>query len=62
VKTTQILKEKLHNLFSLPNNIRVINQGGVKSEWMGYLAYMGEMRDACNILWGASKGETSCKT
>jgi len=42
--------EKLLNLYASPNNIRVIKLRAVK--WVGYVAGMEEITNACNILVG----------
>jgi hypothetical protein len=42
--------KELHNLHSSPNIIRVIKSRGMR--WVGYVAQMGEMRNAYNILVG----------
>jgi hypothetical protein len=40
--------EELHKLYSSPNIIQVINSRRIK--WAGYVASMGEMRNAYNIF------------
>jgi hypothetical protein len=42
--------EELHNLYSSPNAIRVIKPRRMR--WAGYVARMGEKRNACRILVG----------
>jgi len=41
---------ELHNLFSSPNVIRVINSRSII--WVGHVARMGEMRKAYKIMVG----------
>jgi hypothetical protein len=45
--------EELHNLYTTPNNIRMIKSSGMR--WVGHVAWVREMRNACNILVGVSK-------
>jgi hypothetical protein len=40
--------EELHNLYSLPNIIRMIKKRRMR--WAGHVARMGEKRNACRIL------------
>jgi hypothetical protein len=47
--------EKLHNLYTSPNIIWVIKSRRVR--WAGYVARMGEMRNAYNILVGKPGGQ-----
>jgi hypothetical protein len=49
--------EELHNLYVLPNVIRVIKSG--RKRWAGCVAYIEEMRDAYKILIGKSRGKRS---
>jgi hypothetical protein len=46
--------EELHGLYSLPSIIRVIKARMMR--WVGYVARMGEVRVAYNILIGSLKG------
>jgi hypothetical protein len=46
--------EELHNLFSFQNVITVIKSR--KMIWVGYVARMGEMRNAYKILYQNLKG------
>jgi hypothetical protein len=48
--------EELHNLYSSPNNIRVIRSRRVR--WLGHVACMREMRNA-SILLGNPEGKKS---
>jgi hypothetical protein len=47
-------KEKLNDLYSSPNIIRVIKSGRMK--WAGHVARMGERRGAYRILVGRPEG------
>jgi hypothetical protein len=42
--------EELHNLYSLPNIIRMIKSRRMR--WVGHVALMGEKRNACRTLMG----------
>jgi hypothetical protein len=44
--------EELHNLYSSPNIIRMI-----RMRWAGYVARMGETRNAYRILVGKPEGK-----
>jgi hypothetical protein len=46
--------EKLHNLYSLPSLIRMINS---RMKWAGYVARKGEKRNAYRILVGKPEGK-----
>jgi hypothetical protein len=46
--------EKLHNLYTLPNTIRVIKSKRMKL--LGHVVCMGEMRNAYNILFRKPEG------
>jgi hypothetical protein len=46
--------EKLHNLYSSPNIIRMIKSR--RMGWAGYVARMGEKRNAYRILAGKPEG------
>jgi hypothetical protein len=48
--------EELHSLYSSPSNVRVIKARRMK--WAGYVARMGEVRGAYNILFGRAEGRT----
>jgi hypothetical protein len=53
--------EKVHNLYSSPNTIRMINSRRMR--WAGHVARMGETRNAYRILVGkARRNETTGKT
>jgi hypothetical protein len=39
----RLYNEELHNLYALPNTIRVIKSRWM--EWVGHVARMGEMRN-----------------
>jgi hypothetical protein len=47
--------EEFHNLFTSPNNNMVIKSRRMK--WEGYVAHMGEMSNAHNILVGKPEGK-----
>jgi hypothetical protein len=47
--------EKLHNLYSLPNIIRIIKSRRMR--WAGHVARMGEPRNAYRILVGKPEGK-----
>jgi hypothetical protein len=46
--------EELHNLYSSPNIIRTIKSRRMR--WAGYVAHMGEKRNAYRILVGKPEG------
>jgi hypothetical protein len=46
--------DKLHNMFTFPNIIRVSNMRRLR--WAGYIAHVGEMRDVYRILVGKLDG------
>jgi hypothetical protein len=45
---------KLHDLYSLPNIIRIINP---RTRWAGHIPCMGEKRNAYRVLMGKPKGK-----
>jgi hypothetical protein len=45
--------EELHNLYSLPNIIRMITSRRMR--WAGLVALMGETRNAYRISWESQK-------
>jgi hypothetical protein len=47
--------EELHNLYSLPNIIRMIKS--MRMIWAGHVARMGETRNAYRILVGKLEGK-----
>jgi hypothetical protein len=47
--------EELHNVYSSPNIIGIIKSSTMR--WAGYVARMGEKRNACRILVGETKGK-----
>jgi hypothetical protein len=49
----RLYNEELHNLYSSPNIIRVINL----RIWAGYVAFMGKVRNAYKILIGKPEGK-----
>jgi hypothetical protein len=51
----KLYNQELHNLYSLPNIIRMIKSRGVK--WAGYVSYMGEKRNAYSVLVGTQEGK-----
>jgi hypothetical protein len=48
--------EELHNLYSSPSIIRMINSGRLR--WAGHLARLSEQRNACRILVGKAEGKS----
>jgi hypothetical protein len=52
--------DELHNLFSSPNNFRVIKSGRMR--WAGHVARMGEGRGVYGVLVGRPEGKTTGKT
>jgi hypothetical protein len=48
-------KEELHNLYSSPNIIRMINSRTVR--WARHVARMGQKRNACRIMVGKPEGK-----
>jgi hypothetical protein len=44
----RLYNEELHNLYASPSIIRVITSRRMR--WMGYVAHMGDNRNAYNIL------------
>jgi hypothetical protein len=50
----QLHNEKLHNLYSSPNIIRMIKSRRMR--WAGHVARMGETRNAYRILVGKPEG------
>jgi hypothetical protein len=51
---SRLYNEELHNLYVLPNFIRVIKSRRMR--WEGHVAHMGEMRNAYKILIGKPEG------
>jgi hypothetical protein len=49
--------EDLHNLYASPNIIKVAKSGKIK--WVGRVARMGKMRNACKIFIGNYEGKIS---
>jgi hypothetical protein len=52
--------EERHDLYSLPSIIRIIKSRSIS--WAGYLARMGEKRNACRLLVGKPEGSRKTKT
>jgi hypothetical protein len=48
-------EEELHSLYTLLNIIMVIKQRRMK--WVGHVAHMVEMNNACKILVGKPEGK-----
>jgi hypothetical protein len=46
--------EELNDLYSLPNNVRVIKS---RMRWTGHVARIGEKRGACRVLVGKTEGK-----
>jgi hypothetical protein len=51
----RLRNEKLHNLYALPDIIRVIKS--LRVRWAGNVARMGETRNAYKIFIGKSEGK-----
>jgi hypothetical protein len=47
--------DELHNLYSLPNIVRVIKSRGMR--WVGHVARMGEERGVYRVLVGRPEGK-----
>jgi hypothetical protein len=47
--------EELNDLYSLPNNVRVIKSRIMR--WAGHVAHMGESRGVCRVLVGKFTGK-----
>jgi hypothetical protein len=47
--------EELHNLYSLPNTIRIIKSRRMR--WEGHVARMGAKRNSYRILMGKPEGK-----
>jgi hypothetical protein len=56
----KVHNEELHNLYSSPNIIRMIKSSRMR--WAGYVAGIGEKRNAYRILVGKPEGKTTRKT
>jgi hypothetical protein len=48
-------KDELHDLYSSPNNVRVIKSRRMR--WAGHVARMGEGRDVYRVLVGRPEGK-----
>jgi hypothetical protein len=48
-------KEELHDLYSSPNNVRVIKSRRMR--WAGHVARMGERRGVYRVLMGKPEGK-----
>jgi hypothetical protein len=53
---TKLHNEKLHNLYSSSNTIRIIKS--IRIRWMGHVVRIIEMRNAYNIFAGKSERKT----
>jgi hypothetical protein len=51
----RLYNEEHHNLYSSPNIVRVMKSSRIR--WAGHVAYMGEMKNKCNILTGKPEGK-----
>jgi hypothetical protein len=49
------INKELHNLYSSPNNIRVIKSRRMR--WEGHVAYTGDRRGAHRVMVGKPEGE-----
>jgi len=56
----ELHNEELHNLYTSPSVIRVIKSRRMR--WTGYVARMGEMRNAYKISVGKPEGKENRKT
>ena len=56
VEWTELYNERLYNLYSLPNIIRVIKSRRMKRA--GHVARMGERKSAYNVLVGKPEGKS----
>jgi hypothetical protein len=54
-----MFNEELHNLYSSPNIIRMIRSRNMR--WSGYVAQIGEKRNACGVLLGKPEGKSSLR-
>jgi hypothetical protein len=55
VRLDELHNEEPHDLYTLPNIIRVIKERRVR--WVGHVAHMGELRNAYSILDGKPEGK-----
>jgi hypothetical protein len=53
--SSKLHNEKLHNLYSSPTIIRMINSRRMR--WAGHVARMGKTRNAYRMLMGKSEGK-----
>jgi hypothetical protein len=53
----KLYNEELHNLYSSPSIIRMIKSRRMR--WAGYVARMGEQRNAYRILVGKPEGRSN---
>jgi hypothetical protein len=51
-QANQLHKEELHNLYSSPSIIRIIN-----SRWMRWAGHVARMREKRNVYWWESQKE-----
>jgi hypothetical protein len=51
----KLYNEELHNLYSSPSIIRIINSGRMR--WAGHVARMGEKRNLYRLLVGKPEGK-----
>jgi hypothetical protein len=60
-ESRRLHNEKLYNLYTAPNFSRRIKSRRMR--WTGYVAHVGNMRNAYNIFgWKTSREETVWKT
>jgi hypothetical protein len=55
VEWRRLHNEKLHDLYSSPNIVRVIKSRRMR--WAGHVARMGEGRGVCRVLVGKPEGK-----
>ena len=59
-KWRRLHNEELNDLYSSPNNVRVIQSRRMR--WAGHVARMGEERGACRVLVGKPEGKRPLET
>jgi len=55
-KWRRLHNEELNDLYSSPNNVRVIKSR--RKRWAGYVERMGEEREVYRVLVGKSEGRS----
>jgi hypothetical protein len=51
--------EELHDLYSSPSIIRIMNARSMR--WEGHVARMGEKRNAYNVVGGKARGKEATR-